>query len=55
MLLELERLGYINPEMSLNEILDIAVTKDPHQTKVYPMIVRPKIQTSIYYSQLPIT
>jgi hypothetical protein len=48
-LLEFERLGHITPEHTLDTILKEAVTTDPKQTKVYPMIVRPRIQTTNYY------
>jgi hypothetical protein len=52
-LLELERLGHINPNMSLNELLDIAITTNPKQTVVYPMIVRTGIRSFPYYSNYP--
>jgi hypothetical protein len=52
-LLELERLGHINPNMSLNELLDTAITTNPKHTVVYPMIVRTGIRSSLYYSNYP--
>jgi len=53
LLLELERLGYITPDKSLDEVLRIAITTEPKQTKVYPMIIRPGIRGSHYYSNYP--
>jgi hypothetical protein len=53
MLLELERLGYVNSNMSLDELLNIAVATNPKQTIVYPMIVRTGIRSSPYYSSYP--
>jgi hypothetical protein len=52
-LLELERLGHITPKQTLGTILKEIITTDSKQTKVYPMIIRPRIRSTIYYSDYP--